>query len=237
MLPVAAEHCDGYRTRMKTSTTDVASLDPVACLHAWLTVHAGAEPDVDHLPAALTTRIRWLDKPHEPDAVRVLAVCCAVVELTSAEEWAAKERSVRELIQFANEVRALLDKNRDVAKRAAARQDGYKAISKMDGPGKAAKAFAFGPLDVFERLESCGRDLHQYAVDAIEISHCEPRRGRPEQTGLAAASKHLQVAGFTYSEIAKLLPDGIPSSTPEQAEQAEERVRDRVREDRRTIMN
>ena len=222
---------------MSNATIDSASSDPAACLHAWLSVHAGADPDGDHLPAALTTRIQWLGKPHEPDAVRVLAVCCAIVELTSAEEWAAKERSVREQYQFANELRALLDKYCNVPKAAAARQDAYKAIGRMYGSGKAAKAFGFGPPEVFERLESCSRHSHQLAVDAIAISHCEPRRGRPEQTGLAAASKHLQVAGFTYSEIAKLLPDGIPSSTPEQAEQAEERVRDRVREDRRTIMN
>jgi hypothetical protein len=222
---------------MEKATTALADSDPAACLHAWLSVHAGVAPDGDHLAAALTARRRWLepDNLHESGAVPVLAVCKALVELYADEDFAALERRVRRLNEFANELRALMDKNSDLPKAAAAQQDGHKAISKMYGPGnyQAAKAFAVAPPEVVERMESCWRDLRESADDAIAISHYKPRRGRPEQLGLAAAAKHLQVAGFTLREIAKLLPDGIPS----QAEEAEERVRNRVREDRRTIVN
>src|SRR6478609_6184970 len=213
MLPVAAEYCSGYRTRMKKVTTASANSDPAASLHGWLSVHAGADPDGDHLVAALTARERWLapDKVHESGAARVLAVCKALVELSEAERWAVTESSVRRLNHFANACRAFLDEHSDVPKAAAARQDGYKAISKMYGPStfQAANAFAFGPPEVFERMESCCRDLRKYADDAIAITHYEPRRGRPEQPGLAAAAKQLRLAEFTYAEIAKLLPDGI----------------------------
>jgi hypothetical protein len=237
MPPVAAEHYNGYPTRMQKATTDCASSDPAACLHAWLSVHAGADPDDEHLAAALSARHRWLapDKLNDPGAVRVLAVCNAVVELSAAEGWAVREGEVRRLSQSANELRAFLDKNMDVPKTAAAKQDGYRVISKMYGPEncQAANAFAFGPVEVFDRLECCWRDLQKSVVDAVAISHYEPRKGRRDESGLAAAAKHLHVAGFTYAEIAKLLPDGIPS----QPEQAEERVRNRVRQDRRTIVN
>jgi len=224
---------------MKKSTTASANSDPAACLHAWLSVHTGVDPDCGHLAAALTVRQRWLapDKQHESGAVRILAVCEALVELYAAEDFAAVERQVRRLAEFANELRALLDKNSNVPKTAAAQQDGHKAISKMSGPDnyQPAKAFAVGPPELFERMENCWRDLRKSADDAIAISHYEPRSGRPEQPGLAAASKQLRLAGFTYREIAKLVPDGVPSDG--KGGRVEERVRNRVREDRRTIVD
>ena len=184
---------------MKKVAIDFESADPAACLHAWLSVHAGADPDGDHLAAALTTRQRWLalekqHEPHEPGAARVLAVCNAVVELSSAEDWAAMERQVRRLLQSAKGLRAFLDENSDIPKTAIAKQDGFRAISKMHGRDthKAAEAFAFGPPEVFNRIESCWHDLQKLAADAIAISHYEPKRGRPEQPGLAAAAKHLR---------------------------------------------
>jgi hypothetical protein len=224
---------------MKKATTALASSDAAAGLHAWLSVHAGVDPDGDHLAAALTARRRWLepDKQHESGAARVLAVCKALVELYAAEDFAALERRVRRSDELANELRALLDKYSDVPKTAGAQQDGHKAISKMYGPEnyQAAKAFAVGRPEVFERMESCWRDLRKSADHAIAISHYEPRSGRPEQPGLAAADKQLRLVGFTYREIAKLVPDGVPSDG--KGGRVEERVRNRVREDRRTIVD
>jgi hypothetical protein len=223
----------------KTTTVASPNPDPAAGLHAWLSVHAGADPDGNHLAAALTTRHRWLspDKAHESGAVQVLAVCDALVELYAAEDFTALEKRVRRLDEFANELRALLDKNSDVPNTAAAQQDGHTAIGKMYEPNnyQAAKPFAVVPPEVFERMESCWRDLRKSTDHSIAVSHYERRSGRPEQIGLAAAAKHLRLAGFTYSEIAKLVPDGIPSNA--EGKNAEERVRNRVREDRRTIID
>lgn len=224
---------------MNKTTTASPNSHPAAGLHAWLSVRAGADPHGNHLAAALTTRGRWLspDKAHESGAVQVLAVCNALVELYAAEDFTALEKRVRRLDEFANELRALLDENSDVPKTAAAQQEGHKAIGNVYEADncQAAKPFARVRPEVSERMETCWRDVRKSADDAIAISHYEPRSGRPEQTGLAAAAKHLRLAGFTYSEIAKLVPDGIPSNA--EGKNAEERVRNRVREDRRTIID
>jgi hypothetical protein len=81
-----------------------------------------------------------------------------------------------------------------------------------------------------DRTESVSVVLRTY----LDSHAAEPAtRGRPAQSLLAALTQHLDSGGFTYAEIASLLPDGIAGDP----KAAAERVRKRANgEDRRRLV-
>jgi hypothetical protein len=94
-----------------------------------------------------------------------------------------------------------------------------------------APAELFRALDALrERAGHLAQVLRTY-VDSPAAN--APTGGRPEQTLLVAVTQHLRAGGFTYAEIADLVPDGIGGG----ADAAQERARKRAKsEDRRRLV-
>jgi hypothetical protein len=226
---------------MREGTKDPA----VASLRAWLNSFAGADPDLDHLPAATTVFHQWSTSAEQqkkahpgPGAGRVQAVCRALTELCFGQFRAEEEALVRRYAQCAKAVGAVFDEYKDLAESAKKKQEAFAAVARMYGlraNAMSAAVFAFGPPQAFEKLESVWMDLHTLAADAQTVTGYQARSGPRDNWSFAAATQHLHAGGFRDQEIVDLLPDGLPS-TP--LKQATKRVRNRLEgEDHRTLVN